>query len=79
MIQILSNTILKLINNMIEQYRSSILDWKLRIKIGTDVASGLVYLHTAFETPFIHRDIKTANILLDNKFIAKACITIILI
>ncbi|XP_022170967.1 interleukin-1 receptor-associated kinase 4-like [Myzus persicae] len=51
--------------------RSSILDWKLRIKIGTDVASGLVYLHTAFETPFIHRDIKTANILLDNKFIAK--------
>ncbi|CAI6366278.1 unnamed protein product [Macrosiphum euphorbiae] len=53
------------------KYRSSILDWKLRIKIGTDVASGLVYLHTAFETPFIHRDIKTANILLDNKFIAK--------
>lgn len=53
------------------KYRSSILDWKLRIKIGTDVASGLVYLHTAFETPFIHRDIKTANILLNNKFIAK--------
>ncbi|XP_025204662.1 interleukin-1 receptor-associated kinase 4-like isoform X2 [Melanaphis sacchari] len=51
--------------------RSSILDWKRRIKIGTDVASGLVYLHTAFETPFIHRDIKSANILLDDKFIAK--------
>lgn len=51
--------------------QSSLLDWKLRIKIATDVASGLVYLHTAFETPFIHRDIKSANILLDNKFIAK--------
>jgi len=66
--------ILILINNKIEQNRSSLLDWKLRIKIATDVASGLVYLHTAFETPFIHRDIKSANILLDNKFIAKACI-----
>lgn len=72
------NTI-KLINNIIEQNRSSILDWKLRIKIGADVASGLVYLHTAFEIPFIHRDIKTANILLDNTFVAKVCIPIIYI
>lgn len=47
------------------------LDWKLRMKLGTDVANGLVYLHTSFETPFIHRDIKSANILLDNKFVAK--------
>lgn len=50
---------------------SSSLTWKLRIKLGTDVATGLVYLHTAFEKPFIHRDIKTANILLDNQMIAK--------
>ncbi|XP_025406971.1 interleukin-1 receptor-associated kinase 4-like [Sipha flava] len=51
--------------------RSSLLNWKLRIKLGIEVASGLVYLHTAFETPIIHRDIKTANILLDKLFVAK--------
>lgn len=62
--------------HVIKQNRSA-LDWPRRIQIGIDVASGLAYLHTAFETPFVHRDIKTANILLDSNFIAKVCINII--
>ncbi|VVC45516.1 Hypothetical protein CINCED_3A025831 [Cinara cedri] len=60
-----------LLENIACDIKSILLDWKLRIQIGTDIARGIVYLHTEFETPFIHRDIKTANILLDNKFIAK--------
>lgn len=41
------------------------LDWQQRIKIAQGTAKAISYLHTAFATPLIHRDIKTANILLD--------------
>jgi serine/threonine protein kinase len=30
-----------------------------------------VHLHTAFEKPLIHRDIKSANILLDHQLVPK--------
>lgn len=41
------------------------LNWQQRIKIAQGTAKSISYLHTAFATPLIHRDIKTANILLD--------------
>lgn len=36
-------------------------------------AEAIVHLHTAFEKPLIHRDIKSANILLDCSNRPKVC------
>jgi serine/threonine protein kinase len=33
------------------------------IKVGLDVATGMEYLHTAFDKPIIHRDLKSPNLL----------------
>ncbi|KAJ0537788.1 putative transferase, protein kinase RLK-Pelle-LRR-I-1 family [Helianthus annuus] len=50
---------------------STILDWEKRLQIGCDAAHGLEYLHHGCKPPIIHRDIKCANILLNEKFQAK--------
>ncbi|KAK9677431.1 hypothetical protein RND81_11G142900 [Saponaria officinalis] len=47
------------------------LDWNTRIKIAVDAARGLKYLHCSVNPPVILRDLKPANILLDNQFNAK--------
>lgn len=47
------------------------LDWKTRLKIALDVAQGLEFLHAGCTPKIIHRDVKTANILLDNNMNAK--------
>ncbi|XP_017247364.1 LEAF RUST 10 DISEASE-RESISTANCE LOCUS RECEPTOR-LIKE PROTEIN KINASE-like 1.2 isoform X2 [Daucus carota subsp. sativus] len=44
------------------------LTWKTRMKIATETASALSYLHAS---DVIHRDVKTTNILLDNNFSVK--------
>lgn len=36
-----------------------------RLDIAMGTADAVAYLHTAYSTPLIHRDIKSANILLD--------------
>ena len=43
----------------------------MRLRIATEVARTLLYLHSAASTPIYHRDIKTTNILLDNKYRTK--------
>ncbi|KMT15849.1 hypothetical protein BVRB_3g058160 [Beta vulgaris subsp. vulgaris] len=47
------------------------LTWKIRLKIAAEVAEVLAYLHNTISIPIIHRDIKSANILLDDNFTAK--------
>ncbi|KAJ3695106.1 hypothetical protein LUZ60_000483 [Juncus effusus] len=48
-----------------------ILNMKERIQILLEASQGLEYLHTACEPPLIHRDVKTSNILLNQKLEAK--------
>lgn len=47
------------------------LDWAKRMRIAIGSARGLAYLHDDCHPRIIHRDIKSANILLDNAFEAQ--------
>lgn len=51
--------------------QTDVLQWQTRLKIALGTAHGIQYLHTAFEKPLIHRDIKSANILLDEHLVPK--------
>ncbi|KAA8545364.1 hypothetical protein F0562_020148 [Nyssa sinensis] len=47
------------------------LDWMRRLRIALGAARGLSYLHELANPPIIHRDIKSNNILLDERLNAK--------
>ncbi|XP_057832018.2 protein LYK5 [Cryptomeria japonica] len=47
------------------------LSWKQRIQIALDVVNGLHYLHNYANPPYVHKDIKSSNILLDSNYRAK--------
>ncbi|XP_028193294.1 proline-rich receptor-like protein kinase PERK12 [Glycine soja] len=48
-----------------------VLDWAKRLEIAIGAAKGLAYLHEDCSQKIIHRNIKSANILLDNAYEAQ--------
>ncbi|XP_059445536.1 wall-associated receptor kinase-like 10 isoform X2 [Corylus avellana] len=63
-----NGTLFQYFNGQTEEFP---LTWDMRLRIATEVAGALFYLHSAASTPIYHRDIKSTNILLDDKFRAK--------
>lgn len=53
-------------------YESKWPSWAIR-KVLDGTCKGLIYLHSNTPSPIIHRDLKSANILLDDSFNVKIC------
>ncbi|XP_030452159.1 calcium/calmodulin-regulated receptor-like kinase 2 [Syzygium oleosum] len=57
--------------NLLYNEKERVLDWEERLQIALDISHGIEYLHEGAVPPVIHRDLKSANILLDRSMRAK--------
>ncbi|XP_049387401.1 serine/threonine-protein kinase ZRK1-like [Solanum stenotomum] len=53
--------------NPYDQTRKSLLSWGNRLRVARDVASAIVFLHTEFTTPIIHKFINPSIVIIDEK------------
>ncbi|OMP08310.1 hypothetical protein COLO4_06593 [Corchorus olitorius] len=63
-----NGTLFQMIHDKSEEFP---LTWRMRLQIAIDAANAFSYLHSAASVPIYHRDIKSTNILLDDKYRAK--------
>ncbi|KAI3747320.1 hypothetical protein L6452_09774 [Arctium lappa] len=63
-----NGTLYDRIHNVTDEFPMSL---NMRLQIATEVAGAVSYLHSETSIPIYHRDIKTTNILLDDKHKAK--------
>ncbi|XP_051138490.1 putative cysteine-rich receptor-like protein kinase 23 [Andrographis paniculata] len=52
-----------------ESYRSATIDWKTRLKIATDTATGIAHIHAEDDGKLVHGNIKSSNIFFTYKAI----------
>ncbi|KAL1212391.1 putative LRR receptor-like serine/threonine-protein kinase [Cardamine amara subsp. amara] len=57
--------------NMSGKRGGNVLTWENRMQIAVEAAQGLEYLHNGCRPPMVHRDVKTTNILLNERNGAK--------
>ncbi|KAL7221481.1 hypothetical protein ACSBR1_023438 [Camellia fascicularis] len=57
--------------NLLYSQEELVLSWEERLQIALDISHGIEYLHEGAVPPVIHRDLKSANILLDRSMRAK--------
>ncbi|XP_057541949.1 protein LYK5-like [Amaranthus tricolor] len=48
-----------------------VLTWKQRVQIAFNVADALNYIHSYIDDPYVHKNVKSSNIVLDSNFRAK--------
>ncbi|XP_073128656.1 calcium/calmodulin-regulated receptor-like kinase 2 [Henckelia pumila] len=59
------------LENLIYSEDKRVLSWEDRLQVALDISHGIEYLHDGAVPPVIHRDLKSANILLDSSMRAK--------
>ncbi|CAA2964193.1 LYK5 [Olea europaea subsp. europaea] len=52
-------------------HSTGFLDWKQRVQIAYDIVDALNYLHNFTNPPYIHKNLKSSNVLLDSNMRAK--------
>ncbi|KAF6174213.1 hypothetical protein GIB67_033745 [Kingdonia uniflora] len=57
--------------NLSSENHPSVLSWESKLKIVTDIAEAVTYMHVATSTPILHRNIKSSNIFLDEENVVK--------
>lgn len=60
-----------LLDHLQSRNRGTSLSWKRRLAVAHATADGLAYLHFSASPPIYHRDVKSSNILLDEKMNGK--------